>query len=114
MWRAGHSAGRRRALRRTPIAFSIIVTGMPRLLLYSVAENVYRIAREALTNAASPAQASVVEAEIADDITELRLQVRDNGKGPEPSVQSAGRRPSHFGLQGMRERAQEIGGSLIC
>jgi signal transduction histidine kinase len=94
----------------SPVAFGIIVTGTPRLLVSSVADDVYRIAREALTNAARHAQASVVEAEIAYDITDFRLRVRDNGKGLEPSVQSAGHRARHFGLQGMRERAQKMGG----
>jgi signal transduction histidine kinase len=92
------------------VAFGIIVTGTPRLLLSAVADDVYRIAREALTNAARHAQASVVEVEIAYDIADFLLRVRDNGKGLEPSVQSAGRRPRHFGLQGMRERAQRMGG----
>ena len=92
------------------VAFGIIVTGAPRRLFSSVADDVYRIAREALTNAARHSQASVVEVEIAYDIADFRLRVRDNGKGLEPSVQSAGRRPRHFGLQGMRERAQKMGG----
>jgi hypothetical protein len=35
---------------------------------------------------------------------------RFDGKGLESSVQSNGRRPRHFGLQGMRERAQKMGG----
>jgi hypothetical protein len=38
------------------------------------------------------------------------LWLADNGKGLESSVQSTGRRPRHFGLQGMRERAQKMGG----
>jgi signal transduction histidine kinase/ligand-binding sensor domain-containing protein len=92
------------------VAFGIIVTGAPRRLFSSVADDVYRIAREALTNAARHAQASVVEVEIAYDVADFRLRVRDNGKGLEPSVQSAGRRARHFGLQGMRERAQKMGG----
>src|ERR1700733_533858 len=94
----------------SPVAFSIVVTGTPRLLLSSVADDVYRIAREALTNAARHAQASVVEVEVAYDITDFSLRVRDNGKGLESSVQATGRRPRHFGLQGMRERAQKMGG----
>jgi signal transduction histidine kinase/ligand-binding sensor domain-containing protein len=94
----------------SPVAFGVIITGTPRLLVSSVADDVYRIAREALTNAARHAQASVVEVEIAYDVTDFRLRVRDNGKGLEPSVQSAGRRARHFGLQGMRERAKKMGG----
>jgi signal transduction histidine kinase len=72
------------------VAFGIIVTGAPRRLFSSVADDVYRIAREALTNAARHSQASVVEVEIAYDVADFRLRVRDNGKGLEPSVQTAG------------------------
>jgi signal transduction histidine kinase len=75
---------------RSAVAFRIIVTGVPRLLISAVADDVYRIAREALTNAARHAQASVVEVEIAYDVADFRLRVRDNGKGLEPSVQTAG------------------------
>jgi signal transduction histidine kinase len=87
---------------RSAVAFRIIVTGVPRLLISAVADDVYRIAREALTNAARHAQASVVEVEIAYDMADFRLRVRDNGKGLEASVQSAGRSARHFGLQGIR------------
>jgi nitrate/nitrite-specific signal transduction histidine kinase len=38
--------------------------------------------------------------------------VRDNGKGIDPDFLSAEGLPGHFGLPGMRERAQQIGGKL--
>jgi signal transduction histidine kinase len=94
----------------SPVTFGVVVAGTPRLLLASVADDVYRIAREAVSNAARHAQASVVEVEITYDINDFRLRVRDNGKGLEPSVHEAGHRARHFGLQGMRERAQKMGG----
>jgi signal transduction histidine kinase/ligand-binding sensor domain-containing protein len=92
--------------------FHVDVTGTPRPLSAAVADDVYRIAREGLTNAARHAQATVVEVEIAYGIKDFRLRVRDNGKGLEPSIQEAGRRAGHFGLLGMRERARKIGGNF--
>jgi signal transduction histidine kinase len=42
---------------------------------------------------------------------ELSLRVRDNGIGIDPVIADKGRE-GHFGLQGMRERADRIGGKL--
>jgi signal transduction histidine kinase len=42
----------------------------------------------------------------------LRLRVRDDGKGIAPEVLSAGEKQGHFGLSGMRERAELVGGKL--
>jgi signal transduction histidine kinase len=44
--------------------------------------------------------------------TELRLQVNDDGCGMSEEVAESGK-PGHYGLIGMRERAQRIGGTLI-
>jgi signal transduction histidine kinase len=72
---------------------------------------VYRIAREALRNAFCHAQASKIEAEITYAERLLRLRIRDNGTGIDPNVVDTGR-DGHWGLQGMRERAQQIGAQL--
>jgi nitrate/nitrite-specific signal transduction histidine kinase len=42
---------------------------------------------------------------------ELTLRVSDNGVGIDPAIADKGRE-GHFGLQGMRERAARIGGTL--
>ena len=41
----------------------------------------------------------------------LRLLVRDDGCGIDPLILAAGR-AGHWGLRGMRERSQRIGGTL--
>jgi len=64
--------------------------------------------REALQNAFRHAQASQIEADITYGDSLLRLRVRDDGKGIDPKHLQAGR-DGHWGLPGMRERAQQIG-----
>jgi signal transduction histidine kinase len=89
-------------------AFQLTVEGAPRDLHPIIREELYRIAREALRNAFSHAQAHHIEAEIIYAERVLRLRIRDDGKGVEPAMLEAGR-SGHYGLPGMRERARQIG-----
>ena len=43
---------------------------------------------------------------------ELRVRLRDDGRGLEPDVMKAGGRALHWGLPGMRERAARVGAQL--
>ena len=74
-------------------------------------DDIYRIAGEALRNAFRHAHAHWIEVEITSDDRQFRLQVRDDGRGIEPAVLADDRR-GHFGLPGMRERAELVGGHL--
>jgi signal transduction histidine kinase len=91
--------------------FYVSIEGTPRDLHPILRDDIYRIAREALRNAFHHAQASKIEAEITYGERLLRLRIRDDGKGIDPKLLEAGR-DGHWGLQGMRERAQQIGGQL--
>jgi signal transduction histidine kinase len=73
----------------------------------AVQSEVVRICREALNNVRKHADASVVRIRLLADDTDIRLMVADNGKGFDLASETAG-----FGLQGMRQRAQSIGGWL--
>jgi nitrate/nitrite-specific signal transduction histidine kinase len=42
----------------------------------------------------------------------MRMSISDDGIGIDPSAVACENRPDHFGLLGMRERAQELGASL--
>jgi signal transduction histidine kinase/ligand-binding sensor domain-containing protein len=95
---------------RTPISFSIVTTGKPRLLTSAAADDVFRIGREALTNVLLHARAKTVEIEATFEPAEFRLRIRDDGVGISPEILKSGARPNHFGLQGMRERAERVGG----
>jgi signal transduction histidine kinase/ligand-binding sensor domain-containing protein len=92
--------------------FRVQVEGKSRDLAPLIRDEVYRIAGEALRNAFRHAQARRVEVEICYDRRQLRLRVRDDGKGMAPEVLGEGKRPGHHGLPGMRERAQLVGGKL--
>jgi len=74
-------------------------------------DEVYRVAAEALRNAFRHANASRIEAEIRYGDKQFRIRVRDDGKGIDPTVLSGGR-GGHYGLPGMRERAEVVGGKL--
>jgi signal transduction histidine kinase/ligand-binding sensor domain-containing protein len=93
-------------------AFHIGVEGTPRDLLPITRDEVYRIACEALRNAFRHARARRIEVEIRYDTRQLRLRIRDNGKGIDPQLLRTDGLSGHYGLRGMRERAQSLGGKL--
>jgi signal transduction histidine kinase len=74
-------------------------------------DEVYRIGREALVNAFRHSGATAIEVELEYAVKRLRVLVRDNGRGIDPLVLQSGRE-GHWGLPGMRERAESIGGTL--
>jgi len=89
-------------------AFRVLIEGETRVLHPVIREEVYRIGREALVNAFRHSRASNIELELEYASTYLRLLVRDNGSGIDPQVVRQGRE-GHWGLSGMRERAERIG-----
>jgi signal transduction histidine kinase len=68
---------------------------------------IYRMVQESLTNAAKHAQADRVEVEVLEVDDDVRVAVRDNGRGFDPDAPVSG-----FGLTGMRERIGLAGGQL--
>jgi signal transduction histidine kinase len=91
--------------------YSVIVEGTPQELHPIIRETAYRIVREALTNAFRHSQGSKIEVEIEYTSRHLKILIRDNGAGIDPNVVELGR-DGHWGLTGMRERAESIGGRL--
>jgi signal transduction histidine kinase/ligand-binding sensor domain-containing protein len=88
--------------------FRVIVEGERRRLSPILQEEVYWIARELLRNAFQHAHAHRIEAEIRYEDHRFRMRVRDDGKGMDPKVLEAGGRAGHWGLAGLRERAQKL------
>jgi signal transduction histidine kinase len=87
------------------------VKGAPRNLNLVVRHQAFGIASEALRNAFRHAQAQRIIVEIEYDTQQFRLRVRDDGKGiNEATLRQQSAR--HFGLPGMRERADIVGGCL--
>jgi signal transduction histidine kinase/ligand-binding sensor domain-containing protein len=92
--------------------FSFVLVGVSRDVHSIVRDDIYRIGREAVANAFNHASAHKVEVELTYSPSEFRLRVRDDGTGIDPSVLKAGGRTGHWGMPGMRERAEKIGGRL--
>jgi signal transduction histidine kinase/ligand-binding sensor domain-containing protein len=90
----------------------VAVEGTPRSLHPILRDEVYRLVTEALRNAFRHSQARKIEVEIRYGEREFRVQVRDNGRGIDPSVLSVDGREGHYGLHGMHERAKIAGGKL--
>ncbi len=83
------------------------VTGLPE----EFEQHLLRIAQEAVTNAVKHAAARVIQVKLHFSEGQLSLRITDNGRGFEPGdvfSSSAG----HFGVIGMRERAERLGGKL--
>jgi len=68
----------------------------------------YRILQEALTNVVRHAGASLVRMELGMADDGLRLTVSDDGCGADDPFSRTG----HYGVRGMRERAEALGGTL--
>jgi signal transduction histidine kinase len=93
------------------IGFRVIVEGLALPLQPAVRSDVYSIGREAVVNAFRHSRASNVEVELEYAASQLRVLVRDDGCGIDPEVLLSGR-DGHWGLSGMRERAERIGAKL--
>jgi signal transduction histidine kinase/ligand-binding sensor domain-containing protein len=88
------------------------IDGTPRPLRPYIRDEIYRIASEALRNALRHAGAVRIEVQLAYGKRRFELRVRDDGKGIDPRFLCDAGLPGHFGLRGMRERAQTIGGEF--
>jgi signal transduction histidine kinase len=93
------------------IRFRVIVQGQRQPLQPALRDDVYRIGREALINAFRHSHAKNIEVELNYALNEFRLFVRDDGCGIDPHTVQSGRE-GHWGLTGMRERAERIGVKL--
>jgi signal transduction histidine kinase len=92
--------------------FYVSVVGATRPLAPIIADEIYHIAIEAVRNAFRHAHARRIEVEIRYGPRELRVHVRDNGKGIKPEVLKTGR-DGHYGITGMRERTRLAGGRFV-
>ncbi len=73
---------------------------------------IYRVAQEALNNAAKHAPNAVVQVHAQSTEHQCTLAVHDNGPGFDPHVVAARGQGRHWGVAGMRERAALIGAQL--
>lgn len=88
------------------VRFRVLVDGVTRPLHPVVRDEVYRIGREAIINAFRHASANSIEVSLEYRDKGFRLLVHDDGRGLDPELVRFGRE-GHFGLPGMRERAED-------
>lgn len=102
----------RRLAAESDVQTQFQVGGTFRPLPQQVENNLLRIAQEAVNNAVRHARARTIYVNLLFDASGVRLSVRDDGRGFDPAGQDGGR-GGHFGIVGMRERAEEMGGALV-
>jgi signal transduction histidine kinase len=90
------------------LAIDVQVEGPPLALPEVVETQLFAIGREALANVQRHAAASTAHVRVEAQQDQVVLEVRDDGRGFDPAAGN----PGHFGLDSMRSRAAEIGGSL--
>jgi signal transduction histidine kinase len=93
------------------VAFHVEAEGEPRPLRPLIRDEIYSIGREAVVNAFRHSRGQTIEVGVQYSARDLRLVVRDDGCGIDEAVLRTGRE-GHWGLTGMRERAEKIGAKL--
>jgi signal transduction histidine kinase len=95
----------------SPVKVHVDVEGQSRKLPEEMEQHLLRIAQEAVTNTVKHAHANDVWIQLAMDNGTLRMRVADDGEGFE-QTDAFSEIGGHFGLLGMRERAERLGGEL--
>jgi signal transduction histidine kinase/ligand-binding sensor domain-containing protein len=108
---AALQSGARNWTEGSAVDVEVDVRGEVRTLPEDVEQNLLRIAQEAVTNALKHARPSKITVNLHCNGRNLTLRVSDNGCGFELEDAFAGM-GGHFGLIGIRERAERIGGEL--
>jgi signal transduction histidine kinase len=97
------------AAARANLALNLSITDKMPALSPDVEQCVYRVAQEAITNVVSHASAKKLTVKLEFVRGKTTLMVRDDGVGFD--MEKVGKK-AQFGLTGMRERAQLVGGKL--
>jgi len=96
----------------TGIRIEIETVGEPGALSEIIEENLLRIGQEAVTNVVKHSGAQLVKIELRFSLETVVLVIVDNGKGFDLET-CAGPKDGHFGLLGIRERSERLGGRVL-
>jgi signal transduction histidine kinase len=93
------------------VEVEVDISGQPAGLPQDFEQHLLRIAQEAVANALKHAGANKIWVKLHLEARKLYLRIKDDGRGfdQEGAFASLG---GHFGLLGMRERAERLGGQL--
>jgi signal transduction histidine kinase len=94
--------------RLASVAVRFSAKNMPENLDPEIQTTCFRIAQEAITNAVRHAMSTQIRVELSHENGNLRLQIRDNGRGFDAESEQA--QTTGLGLVGMKERAALVGG----
>ncbi|HEY6509038.1 MAG TPA: two-component regulator propeller domain-containing protein [Vicinamibacterales bacterium] len=101
----------RRVIGDRPVHLDLVVNGPPLRCPPRVKEQLLLIGQEAVSNAIRHGNPTRVGVELTCEDDHARLRVSDDGRGFDPdSVADPG---SHYGLRGMRERAEQVRGTVV-
>jgi signal transduction histidine kinase/ligand-binding sensor domain-containing protein len=101
----------KQATASTPLKVQLEVTGAYRRLPAKIEDEMLRIGQEAVTNVVRHAKATNLSVNLIFASNKVRMTISDDGQGF--VVDSSLEGPEgHYGLRGMRERAEGIGGTL--
>jgi ligand-binding sensor domain-containing protein/signal transduction histidine kinase len=89
----------------------VVVEGRERPLNAMAGNDVMQVARQAIANALQHANARKIHVLLSYGERFLQIQVQDNGCGIDEEALNSPR-PGHYGMAGMKERAERLGGSL--
>ena len=95
---------------QTDVKLKLKMGGAYRRVSSQIEGEVFRVAQESLSNVERHANATEAALELHYDANALRLTVRDNGRGFSPD--GAAQLQGHYGLRGMRERADTLNGTF--
>jgi signal transduction histidine kinase/ligand-binding sensor domain-containing protein len=98
----------------TPIELVVERKGGNDTLQEHVVDEIFCIAREALTNVFRHSQASRVVVELDYQMRQFRFSCHDNGRGFDAGIWQRNEANGHWGLRGIAERAEKIGGKFSC
>lgn len=90
--------------------FRVSVIGTPFRIGGTMETALLRLAQEAVSNAGKHSQAKNIDLRLDYEPGRVALEVCDDGRGFD--LEAASAEPGHFGLSGMRERAEKLGGQL--
>jgi signal transduction histidine kinase len=91
-----------------PIAISLGVRGDPKRIPLRIADPLFRIGQEAISNATRHGQPHNLHLRLACGRSSVKLSIQDDGVGFSDAAQSAG-----FGIRGMKRRAAAVGAKLL-
>jgi signal transduction histidine kinase len=101
-----------RAFEATSGVACAISTGLESRLAPDLETVLYRVTQESLNNVGKHAGASRVTVSLAAENGSVRLRINDDGVGFDPVAAGRLLSEGHFGLAGMRERVEMVGGHL--